>query len=177
MVARIRAKVNEGVFGTATSRIPADGRARLTRLLAADPATRRSEFDRLKDPAKATTIGKLKARLKHLADLDAIGPTEAWLAGVPMAKIGHFAGEARLTDAADMKKPGDAGEARRLTLLAVMVHTLRISARDEVTEMFCKRMAIIHRKGRERLEELREAHRAESERLLEVLGDVLAAAP
>ena len=173
MVARIRAKVNEGVFGTVSSRIPADGRARLARLLVADPATRRSEFDRLKDPAKAATIGKLKARLKHLADLDAIGPTEAWLAGVPMAKVGHFAGEARLTDAADMKKTG---EAKRLTLLAAMVHTLQISARDEVTDMFCKRMAIIHRKGRERLEELREAHRAESERLLEVFGDVLAAA-
>jgi hypothetical protein len=41
--------------------------------------------------------------------------------------------------------------------------------------MFCKRMAIIHRKGRERLEELREAHRTESERMLEVFGDVLAA--
>jgi hypothetical protein len=75
-----------------------------------------------------------------------------------------------------MKKPGEAGEAKRLTLLAAMVHTLRVSARDEVTDMFCKRMAIIHRKGRERLEELREAHRAESERLLEVFGDVLAAA-
>jgi len=173
MVARIRAEVNKGVFGTVASRIPAGGRARLTRLLVTDPATRRSEFDRLKDPAKAPTIGKLKARLKHLSDLDAIGPAETWLAGVPMAKIGHFAGEARLTDAAGMKKPG---EARRLTLLAAMVHTLRVSARDEVTDMFCKRMAIIHRKGRERLEELREAHRAESERLLEVFGDVLAAA-
>ena len=172
MVARIRADINEGVFDTATSRIPADGRARLTRLLVVDPAIRRSEFDRLKDPAKAATIGKLKARLKHLADLDAIGPTETWLAGVPMAKIGHFAGEARLTDAADMKK---AREAKRLTLLAAMVQTLRISARDEVTDMFCKRMAIIHRKGRERLEELREAHRTESERLLEGFGDVLAA--
>ena len=42
--------------------------------------------------------------------------------------------------------------------------------------MFCKRMAIIHRKGRDRLEELREEHRAESEHLLEVFGDVLAAA-
>ena len=173
MVATVRAEVNKRVFGTVAARIPADGRARLARLLVADPATRRSEFDRLKDPARAATIGKLKARLKHLADLDAIGPTEAWLAGVPMAKIGHFAGEARLTDAADMKKTG---EAKRLTLLAAMVHTLRVSARDEVTDMFCKRMAVIHRKGRERLEELREAHRAESERLLEVFGDVLAAA-
>src|SRR5260370_20184345 len=42
--------------------------------------------------------------------------------------------------------------------------------------MFCKRMAIIHRKGKDRLEELREERRAESERLLEVFGEVLAAA-
>jgi hypothetical protein len=39
--------------------------------------------------------------------------------------------------------------------------------------MFCKRMAAIRKKGRERLEELREQHRAESERLLGVFGDVL----
>jgi len=40
--------------------------------------------------------------------------------------------------------------------------------------MFCKRMAIITSKARDKLEELREQHRAESERLLDVFGDVLA---
>ncbi|WP_436778293.1 Tn3 family transposase [Yinghuangia sp. YIM S09857] len=173
MAAAIRAEVNRGVFAAVSGRVPGDARARLLRLLVVDPAVRRSQFDRLKDPAKAATVGKLKARLAHLAALDAIGPTGAWLVGVPMAKVGHFAGEARLTDANDM---GKVGEAKRLSLLASLVHTLRISARDEVTDMFCKRMAVIHRRGRERLEELREAHRAESERLLEVFGEVLAAA-
>ncbi|MEV0617504.1 hypothetical protein AB0I81_29570 [Nonomuraea sp. NPDC050404] len=52
---------------------------------------------------------------------------------------------------------------------------LRTSARDEVTEMFCKRMAVIHKKGRARLEALREEHREASERLMEVFGDVLPA--
>jgi TnpA family transposase len=42
--------------------------------------------------------------------------------------------------------------------------------------MFCKRMAAIHKKGKERLEELREAYRAESERLIGVFGEVLAGA-
>ena len=41
--------------------------------------------------------------------------------------------------------------------------------------MFCKPMAAIHQKGRDHLEALREAHRAEAERLLGVLGDVLSA--
>lgn len=111
--------------------------------------------------------------MAHLAALDALGPTEAWLEGVPPGKISHFAGEARVTDAADFNR---IGEDKRLTLLASLIHVLRTSARDEVTEMFCKRMAVIHKKGRARLEVLREEHRVESERLLEVFGEVLAAA-
>ena len=47
--------------------------------------------------------------------------------------------------------------------------------RDDVVTMFCKRMATIHKRGRDHLEVLRESHRAESERLLEVFGDVLSA--
>ena len=138
-----------------------------------DPSSRRSEFDRLKAPAKAASIGKFRLRLAHLAALDALGPTEAWLEGVPPGKISHFAGEARVTDVADFNR---IGEDKRLTLLASLIHVLRTSARDEVTEMFCKRMAVIHKKGRARLEALREEHRVESERLLEVFGEVLAAA-
>ncbi len=171
MVGRIRTEVNGKVFISVAARItPA---ARLTDLLRVDPSSRRSEFDRLKAPAKAASIGKFKLRLAHLAALDALGPTEAWLEGVPPGKISHFAGEARVTDAADFSK---IGEDKQLTLLASLIHVLRTSARDEVTEMFCKRMAVIHKKGRARLEALREEHRVESERLLEVFGEVLAAA-
>ena len=139
-----------------------------------DPATRRSAFDALKAPPKAATLGKFKQRLQYMLELDALGPTEVWLQGIPPGKIGHFAGEALVTDVADLSKMKD--DAKRLTLLASLIHVLRTAARDEVTDMFCKRMAIIHRKGRDRLEDLREEHRAESERLLEVFGEVLAAA-
>ncbi|GAA1994142.1 hypothetical protein GCM10009838_67990 [Catenulispora subtropica] len=173
MVARVRAEVNGKVYADVAARMTGAQRAWLLHLLWVDPSTPRSEFDKLKAPAKAATIGKLKERLAHLAKLDAVGPTESWLTGVPPGKISHFAGEAKVTDAADMAK---VGEDKRLTLLAGFIHVLRTSARDEVTEMFCKRMGVIHKKGRFRLEALREEHRIESERLLEVFGDVLAAA-
>ena len=173
MVAKIRTEVNGKVFTAVAARITPAQRTRLTELLRVDPSNRRSEFDRLKAPAKAASIGKFKLRLAHLAALDALGPTEAWLEGVPPGKISHFAGEARVTDVADFNR---IGEDKRLTLLASLIHVLRTSARDEVTEMFCKRMAVIHKKGRARLEALREEHRVESERLLEVFGEVLAAA-
>src|SRR5438445_607136 len=79
-------------------------RARRAEVLRVDPATRRSESGRLKTPAKAAAMGQFELRQAHLADLDALGPTEAWLGGVPPGKISQYAGEERVTDAADFSK-------------------------------------------------------------------------
>jgi len=73
--------------------------------------------------AKAASLNKFKDRLDLLADIDAIGPAEVWLEGVPPGKIAHFAGEARVTDAADLKKI--TREDKRLTLIACLVYTVR----------------------------------------------------
>lgn len=173
MTTAIRTEVNTAFYQAVTSRIDMAARARLARLLLADPVTRRSEFDRLKDVAKAASLGKFRQRLELLASIDTIGPTELWLEGIPPGKVAHFAGEARVTDAADLRKV--LNEDKRLTLLTSLVHVVRAGVRDDVVTMFCKRMAAIHQKGRDHLEALREAHRAESERLLGVLGDVLSA--
>ncbi|OLT40047.1 transposase [Saccharomonospora sp. CUA-673] len=170
MAATIRAEVNAAFFARVAGRLGRAERARLERLLLVDPGTRRSEFDRLKAPAGAATVGKFKQRLAHVQALDAIGATEAWLEGVPAGKISHFAGEARVTTVDDLRRMG---EAKQLTLLVSLLHQQRIAARDEVVTMFCKRMAAIHKKGKERLDQLHEAHRAESERLLGVFGEVL----
>ncbi|WP_246238311.1 DUF4158 domain-containing protein, partial [Acrocarpospora corrugata] len=173
MAASIRAEVNGGFFAMVASRPDRAERARLERMLVVEPASRRSEFDRIKTPAQAPTLSKFKERLAHLQALDAIGSSERWLAGVPPGKVAHFAGEARVANVDDMRKTGDA---KRVTLLISLVHQQRVEARDEVVTMFCKRMAALHKKGRERLEELREAYRAESERLIGVFGEVLAGA-
>ncbi len=168
---KIRTEVNRGFFALVAGRVDAAARARLGRLLVVDPVTRRSEYDGLKDVAQAASLGKFKGRLAFLRDLDALGPTESWLEGVPPGKIAHFAGEARVTHVADLRRVLD--EDKRLTLIVSLLHTVRTGVRDDVVTMFCKRMAAIHKKGRDQLETLREMHRAESERLLGVFGDVL----
>ena len=52
----------------------------------------------------------------------------------------------------------------------------RVRARDDVVAMFCRRNSAIHKRGRLDLGEIRERHRAETERLWDVFGQVLAAA-
>ncbi|MDT2010223.1 hypothetical protein FXW78_54150 [Rhodococcus opacus] len=99
MVTAIRTEVNTELFVRVAGRMNPVERSRLTRLLLVDPATRRSDFDRLKAPARAATLGKFKLRLAHLRELDALGATEHWLAGIPPAKIAHFVGGTRVVQA------------------------------------------------------------------------------
>ncbi|MGZ4543213.1 MAG: DUF4158 domain-containing protein [Mycobacteriaceae bacterium] len=170
MASTVRTEVNNALFTMVAGRLDTAARARMLGLLAVDPVRRRSDFERIKDPPGAATISGLRMWLEHLGWLDGLGPTEQWLEGISPTKIGHFAGEARVLDAAELR---DVGEDKPLALVTCLVHTVRVSACDDAVEMFCKRMAALHRKARDRLEQLREQHRVESERLLGVSGDVL----
>jgi hypothetical protein len=95
---------------------------------------------------KAATLTKFKQHLAHLAWLDGLGPARAWLAGIPPPKVAQFAGEAHVTDVADLRKMG---AARRLALVVRLLHQAQVRARDEVATMFCKRMAAITKKAKE----------------------------
>lgn len=172
MAAEIRAEVNTGFHELIASRIGDIDEARLLKLLDTNPVTRRSEFDEVKKTAGAATLSNLKEHVAHQVWLDSLGSTAGWVAGVPPAKVSHFAAEARATHAGDLR---DMSEPKRTVLIACLVHTARMRGRDELATMYCKRLARIHKQAKERFEALREASRAETERLVDVFGDVLAA--
>lgn len=173
MAGRLRAEVNHGFFLAIEDRVGNAGKALLLGMLQVDASTRRSRFDELKRPARRPSLSRLKEHIGHLKALDATGDTGTWLSGIPPAKTAHFAAEARVLDASDLRK---VGESKRLALLACLMHQARIRARDELAEMFCRRVAVLHKRGREELEAIRERHRAETERLWGVFGQVLAGA-
>ena len=158
MAARVRAEVNGVIFEGIDAAMTDSDRARLDRLLRVDPVTRRSAFDQLKVTARAATVSKFKAHLAHLVWLDSLGATQAWLAGVPPAKLVGFAGEARVTDVADLRKVGDV---KRRALMACLLNTARVSPGPAPS---CASRARTR---------LREQQRADAERLLDVFGEVL----
>ncbi|GLZ37947.1 hypothetical protein [Actinokineospora sp. NBRC 105648] len=79
-----------------------------------------------------------------------------------------------MTDVADLRK---VGEDKRITLVISLLHTVRTNARDERAGRGGDHVLQAHgrdpKRGRDHLEALHEAHRAESERLLGVFGVVL----
>ncbi|MEV3927782.1 hypothetical protein AB0K41_43755 [Actinomadura coerulea] len=57
--------------------------------------------------------------------------------------------------------------------MACLVHTARVQARDDLAEMFCKRVAGNVKKAKTKLEEIHQRQRATSERLIGTYRSVL----
>jgi TnpA family transposase len=174
MAGAIRTEVNTAFFAGIRARMSEQDIESVLGLLSVNPLTGRSMYARLREPAPAPKLTKFREHLKWLAELDRLGEhTGEWLADIPPAKLIHFAGEAAVQDAASLR---DFSPDKRLALLACLLHRTRVRARDEVVAMFRRRVAAIHKRGRLELDEIRERHRAETERLWEVFGQLLAGA-
>jgi hypothetical protein len=132
--------------------------------------SRTTPFNDLKRAAGRASWSAFRDQLAHLAWVDSLGDTGVWLAAVAETKIADFAGEAAAADAAVM---GDVGPLKRTTLLACLVHVARAQARDDLAEMFCKRIASVTKRARTELEEIRARQLELSERLIGHYRDVL----
>lgn len=137
MAATIRAEVNSEIFAEICQRAGEQGRARLEALIAVGE-DRLSMFHRLKKPAKRASWSRFKAQADYMAEVDVIGDTDAWLEGGAPSKIADFAGEAAAQDVDTLSRYG---EVKRMALVACLVHTARMRARDDLAEMLCKRVA------------------------------------
>ncbi len=170
MTSRIRGEVNTAIFERVVSRIPPADAGRLQGLLEVSGPFRKSPFDGLKQSAGRASWSAFRAQVKHLGWVDSLGDTGAWLEGVAESKIADFAGEAAAADAAVM---GDVAQPKRTALLVCLVHVAQAQARDDLAEMFCKRMASITKRAKTELEEIRAREAEIADRLIGHYRDVL----
>jgi TnpA family transposase len=169
MATAIRAEVNAGIFARITSRMGPGGQQRLQALLTM-AGDGKSMFNRLKKPAQRATWSRFKAQAGYLDQVDDLGGTAAWLEGIAPSKIADFAGEAAAQDIDTLSRYDPV---KRLALVACLVHTARMRARDDLAEMLCKRAAANVKKAKAELEEIRLRQRAVSERLIGTYRTVL----
>ena len=163
MASTIRGEVNAEVFAGIAGRVGPAGIGRLEALLDVPGPTAKSDFNRLKKTAPRPSWTNFRVQLDHLRWVDGIGDAPAWVAGITASKLADFAGEAEAADAAVLR---DYGGTKKAALLAAMVFTAQARARDDVAEMFCRRVATLTERARKELEELKEQHRALTERLV-----------
>jgi TnpA family transposase len=165
----IRARVNAEMFTRIVERMGDQGRARMEELRVVRPDGT-SMFNRLKKPAQRPSWSKFRKQAAYLEEIDALGDTQAWLEGITPSKIADFAGEAAAQDVASL---GDYEPVKRAALLACLLHTARMRARDDLAEMLCKRVSANVKRARAALEDIRQRQRVVSERLIGTYRTVL----
>jgi len=170
LVRRVRTLVNQQIFTRVTGRLSADLKLRLDQLLDATNPRRRSDFSRLKEPAKKATRDHLNELQSRLRWLEALGSVQGILTDLSNAKIKHFAAEAKALDAATLRSFTDP---KRSTLLVCVLHQAQVTTRDNLVDMFRRHLQHLHTRGKEALQKLREQQRETTERLLGILAGVL----
>jgi TnpA family transposase len=98
------------------------------------------------------------------------GDISRHLDGIPLAKIRHFAAQAKVLDAQGLR---DYLAPKRYTLLLSLIYRTQISTRDNLGTMLMKRMGNLHNSGKVELERVKEKHREKTENLVATLTDVL----
>jgi len=109
----------------------------------------RSAFSQFKLVPQSPTLSHLKAWQDRLDWLMELGSMEPLLKDIPPAIVKHFAAEARALDTSELQ---DYTPAKRLTLVACLIHQAQMSTRDDLIEMFLKRMATIQVRAKEALQ-------------------------
>ena len=172
LVRRARHWLNQSLFNRVLDTIDEQRQTELEKLLVADALHRVSSFNRLKEPPQNATLTHLREWQKHLGWLESLGPVEQWLnqAQLPAVKQAQFALQAKASNIGDLK---DCLPAKRYTLLLCLIAQARVNCRDNLVEMFLRRMSAIHKSAKEELELLREGQRDLSENLIEALGEMV----
>ncbi|MCH2232455.1 MAG: Tn3 family transposase [Crocosphaera sp.] len=168
-VNHLRTRVNETIFSETIKKLKPELSKTLNDLLKLTSETV-TPFNQLKTLPKRPSRNHLNDLLAHEHWLSNFGEISNYLEHINSAKIKHFADEARVLDAASVKK---IKRNKRLTLLLCLLYESRRKSQENLLEMFLKRIATIHKKAKDKLEEIRQQHQQTSDQLLSTFQEVL----
>lgn len=158
------------LHGRIAKRLSSDQSQWLDTLLATELPARRTLYNQIKRAAKKASRKHLDQVLNQMRWLDSLPNSDALLEGVPATKLKHMADRAAVLDAGDMKyfRP-----AKRYALILALIRQMRIGARDDIAEMFIRRIGAIHKCARDELQIIQARQRELSEALAATLEQVL----
>lgn len=171
LVSHERQTVHDELYLKITAALTLDQRQRLDALLQVQEEERITGFAQMKQTPGPATLAHFRTWADRLAKVEGILDPKAFFNGVAYTKIRQFSAEASAYSIGDMR--GIRSDAKRYTLLLSLIHQTQSTTRDEVIEMFLRRMRRIQHAAQDSLRDLQEKYREIEEGLIEILGQVL----
>ncbi len=174
VVGHLRQEVHAVLYHSITTGLTHEQCAALDMLLVVPPGESVSPMARFKESPGPATLQHIRQWTERLAELDAIIDPTPFIEGAAHTKIRQFAAEAarmQIGDLRDLAQPG-----KRHTLLLCFLFQTQAGTREELAEMFLRRIRKTRHAAKERLRALRERHQSMEESLIGVLGQVVSQA-
>ena len=171
LVSTLRQEVQETLYQRITGTLSDEQRQTLDALLDVPEGDRLNRFSRLKQTPGPPTLKHVREWTERLAALDGLLDPRPFLKDIPHTQVRQFAAEAAALESGDLRDvcwPG-----RRHALLLSFLHQVQSDTRDQLVEMFVRRIRRTQQAALERLHALREQHREMEETLIGVFGQVL----
>ena len=169
LVGRVRHQVHEHLYDQITQGLSSADIGRIEALL--DVRNGRTAFSRIKATPQGASLQHMRQWSRRLDWLESILDTAPLVASVAPTKVQQFAAEATALDVADMRRLQRVS--RRRALLVCMLHQAQVQTRDQLVEMFLKRMRLTLNGAKKRLQELQQEHRELEEHMLAVFAEVI----
>jgi hypothetical protein len=131
---------------------------------------RQSALQDLKEVPKKPSLTHLDLLLDHLEWLQVLTIGGEALRQIPAALVRHFAAAAKVLRVNELRV---VQPAKRYTLLICLLYRMQLRTRDDVVDMFVKRMMKIHNRARERLLQIQARQRETAEHLISTLAGML----
>lgn len=97
----------------------------------------------------------------QIAWLDEIGDFSLAVAGIPASKLRSLANQTMALDASALRN--DTLPEKRYTLIVALLNRMRVRARDDLADMFVRRMAAIHKRASDELDVIQRKQRDQFE--------------
>ena len=169
LVSTVRHQVHQHLYAQITQALlPADI-GRLEALLGIQNG--RTAFSRMKATPRGASLQHIRQWSDRLDWLESIVTTRPHVSSIAKTKVQQFAAEAIALDILDMRRIQSVP--RRWALLVCLLHQAQVQTRDQLVEMFLRRMRHTVTLAQEKLTDLQEQHRELEEHMLAVFAEVI----
>lgn len=171
LVNHIRHRVHQKLYREVATTLTAVDKQILDQLLQKDDTETRYPFTRLKGlPAKAT-LTEIRRWENHLRWMEEVLNPQPFLERLSSTKIEQFASQAYQLEVSDMVDI--VSNNKRYTLLLCLLYQMQVRTRDQLVEMFLKRIQRLHNNGKEQLRQLQEKHRGITESMVDAFAEIV----
>lgn len=166
-----RQHVHTAIFTRVTARLSNAQKMRLDDLLELPDGQQVTGFTRIKQSAGTPTITHIRKWSQRLDWLKTLLDPKPFLMDIAHTKIRQFAAEASANEISDMRNITN--KSRRYTLLLCFLHETQARTRDDLVEMFLRRMKKTENDAKDKLNTIQQSHRTIEENLMAAFADVL----